>query len=224
MSQRATLTHLLPGTLKRLAVLLFLLLASTILLFAAITAKDVIEKVQDKYGDMSDAVVTFSQKVRFKVSKMEQQTTGTLFFKKQRKYRIETEQRIIVTDGKTSWSYNAQNKQLMISAYKEDSRSLSPEQLLTQYPKDYFSSLIGEEKIGSEICYALKLSPREENAAAKTLKIWVSKAWMIKKVEITDANGTITTYTVKDLQVDKGLSDSKFEFKTPQGADVIDLR
>jgi chaperone LolA len=224
MSHRSTTVHLLPGAFKRLALLLFLLLASTILLFAAITAKDIIEKVQDKYGDMTDAVVTFTQKVRFKVSKMEQQSSGMLYFKKQHKYRIETEQRTIVTDGKTSWSYNTQNKQLVISTYKEDTRSLSPEQLLTQYPKDYFSALVGEEKVGAEICYALKLTPREESAAAKTMKIWVSKSWMIKKVEITDANGTVTTYIVKEIQADKGISDGKFDFKAPPGADIMDLR
>jgi outer membrane lipoprotein carrier protein len=224
MEQATILGRLFPGVLRRLLVLIVLLLASTLLLFAAITAKEIIEKVQERYDDMSDAVVTFTQKVRFKVSRMEQQTTGTLYFKKKNKYRIETEQRTVVTDGKSSWSYNAQNKQLVISAYKEDARSMSPEKLLTQYPKDYYSALTGEEKVGSEACYALKLTPREESGAAKTMKIWVSKAWLIRKLEITDLNGTVTTYQIKDVLVDKGIPDTRFDFKAPQGADVIDLR
>ena len=92
MENATNLGRLLPGIMKRLLLLIVLLLASTLLLFAAITAKEIIEKVQDRYDDMSDAVVTFTQKVRFKVSRMEQQTTGTLYFKKKNKYRIETEQ------------------------------------------------------------------------------------------------------------------------------------
>ena len=82
-----------------------------------ITAREIIENVQARYDDMSDAVVTFTQSYRFKVSKVEQEVEGTMFFKKKNKYRIETEQRIIVTDGTTSWSYNQESKQVIIDEY-----------------------------------------------------------------------------------------------------------
>lgn len=189
-----------------------------------ITAKEIIEKVQSKYDDLSDAVIRFTQTVRFKVSKAEQQVSGTLYFKKKNRYRIETEQRILVTDGKTAWSYTPQNKQVIIDRYKEESQSLSPEQLLVRYPNDFFSALVGEEKVTNESCYVLKLTPKEDNSFATSLKLWITKQWTIKKIELTDVNGGITTYLLKELTIDKGIPDSKFEFKPPPDANVIDMR
>ena len=201
---------------------IFLLLAAVAL--AGIGAKEIIENVQEKFDDMSDVVLVFTHSVRFKVSRLEQQMSGTLYFKKKNKYRMETDQRIIVTDGTTSWSYNPQSKQLVINAYKEDSRSLSPENMLLQYPRDYYSTLVGEEKTAGEVCYVLKLTPKEEGSTAKAMKLWVNKSWLIKKVEATDQSGTVTTYTIKTVTIDKGIADTKFEFTPPAGADVIDLR
>jgi outer membrane lipoprotein carrier protein len=203
---------------------LFALITVSFAYGMSITAKEIIEKVQSKYGKLDNVVLNFTQSVKFRVNKSEQQATGTLYFKKKNKYRIETDQHIIVTDGQTSWSYSPQNKQVIIDKYKEDTHSLSPEHLLVSYPQDFYSSLIGEEKLGAESVYVLKLTPKEDNAFATKLKIWVGKNWIIRKVETTDISGAVTTYTIKDISIDKGISDNKFEFKPPQGVDVIDLR
>jgi len=190
----------------------------------SITAKEIIENVQDTYDDMKDAVVTFSQAVRFKTSRSEQQTTGTLYFKKKNKHRIETEQRTIVTDGVTSWSWTPQNRQVIVSGYKEDSRSLSPERILLQAPKDYYATLVGQEKVLNETCYVLKLTPRENSGLSRSIKVWIAKNWTIRKVEIIEAGGTVTTYTITEILMNKGIPDSRFEYTPPQGVDVIDLR
>jgi chaperone LolA len=189
-----------------------------------ITAQEIIEKVQSRYEKMSDATIVFKQSVRHKVSKSEQSTAGTLYFKKKNKYRIETEDRIIVTNGVVSWSYTPSRNQVVIDNYKEQSHSLSPEQLLLKYPDDYYSTVIGEEKVLGETCHLLKLTPKEDNSYASALKIWISPKWMIRKVEVLDLNGAVTTYLIKEFTIDKGISDSKFEFKAPAGVNTIDLR
>jgi len=117
------------------------LLLLPLMVALAIDAREIIENVQERYEDISDATITFSQSVRFKVSKAEQSVDGTLYFKKPGKYRIETEERTVVTDGKTSWSWNPRNRQLIVDNYREETHALSPEQLLLNYPKDYYSTL-----------------------------------------------------------------------------------
>lgn len=205
--------------------LLFALIALLPLMVAwAIDAREIIENVQDRYDDMTDATITFSQSVRFKVSKAEQSVKGTLFFKKPNKYRIETEERTIVTDGKTSWSWSPRNRQVVIDNYKEETHSLSPEQLLLSYPKDYYSTYVGEEKFAGQSAHVLKLTPKEDNTFATAMKIWVSKDWLIRKVEITDINGAVTTYVIEKISVDTDLPDSKFTYQVPDKSEIIDLR
>lgn len=190
----------------------------------AIDAREIIENVQERYEDMTDASITFTQSVRFKVSKAEQTVKGTLLFKKPNKYRIETEDRTVVTDGKTSWAWNPRNRQVVIDSYKEETHSFSPEQLLLSYPKNYYSTLVGEEKIGGQSAYVLKLTPKEDNSFATAMKIWVSKDWLIRKVEIIDVNGAVTTYVIEKISIDQKLGDAKFVYQLPEKAEVIDLR
>ncbi|MCB2204866.1 outer membrane lipoprotein chaperone LolA [bacterium] len=190
----------------------------------AIDAREIIENVQERYDDIGDAVITFTQSVRFKVSKAEQSVEGTLYFKKPGKYRIETEERTVVTDGKTSWSWNPRNRQLIVDNYREATHSLSPEQLLLNYPKDYYSTLIGEEQLGGRTVYVLKLTPKEDNAFATAMKIWVSSDWLIRQVEITDVNSAVTTYRITGIKVDTKIDDAKFAYTVPDKAEVIDLR
>lgn len=205
--------------------MLFAILAALPLMIAlAIDAREIIENVQERYEDMTDASLTFTQSVRFKVSKAEQTVKGTLLFKKPNKYRIETEERTVVTDGKTSWAWSPRNRQVVIDSYKEETHSFSPEQLLLSYPQNYYSTLVGEEKIGGQSAYVLKLTPKEDNAFATAMKIWVSKDWLIRKVEVTDVNGAVTTYVIEKISIDQKLSDTKFVYQVPDKAEVIDLR
>lgn len=209
--------------MKRL-IPLFVLLIVPVMVALAIDAREIIENVQERYDDMNDAVITFSQSVRFKVSKAEQSVKGKLYFKKPNKYRIETDERSVITDGKTSWSWNPRNRQVIIDNYKEETHSLSPEQLLLTYPKDYYSTLVGEETIEGSATYVLKLTPKEDNTFATAMKIWVSKDWLIRKVEITDINGAVTTYVIEKFTVDQGLDVKQFSYEVPDNAEVIDLR
>lgn len=208
---------------KRYLLFVPLLLLPLMVAFA-IDAREIIENVQERYEDIDDATITFTQSVRFKVSKAEQSVHGTLYFKKPGKYRIETEERTVVTDGETSWSWNPRNRQLIVDNYREETHSLSPEQLLLTYPKDYYSTLVGEEQFGGSAAYVLKLTPKEDNAFATAMKIWVSRDWLIRQVEISDVNGAVTTYRIDNIVVDQKLSDAKFKYSVPDKAEVIDLR
>ncbi|MFI5211358.1 MAG: outer membrane lipoprotein carrier protein LolA [Ignavibacteria bacterium] len=67
-----------------------------------ITAQEVIQNVQSKYKDITDATASFTQTIKFNKSKA-QTSSGTLYIKKETKYRIETGTQTIVTDGGTSW-------------------------------------------------------------------------------------------------------------------------
>lgn len=189
-----------------------------------LTANDIITKVQSKYDDVDNIAAKFTQTVRYKVSKIEQEVNGKISFKKTNKFRIETDQQTIVTDGVTSWSFTPANKQVVINHYKQESRSLSPEKLLFSYPKDYYSALVGEEKVNKEDTYVLKLTPKEENTTTSSIKVWISRDWLIKQVEVVDLNKTTTRYTMKEMKINKGIPDTQFQFAVPQGVDVVDLR
>jgi outer membrane lipoprotein carrier protein len=189
------------------------------------SAQDIIEKVREKYGEMEDATLHFSQKVKFNISKAEYSSSGILYMKKTNHYRIVTNDRTFVTDGKTVWSYTPANKQVLIDTYKEEPRSFSPERFLLSVPKDFYSAILSREKFQGKNVVVLKLTPKEDNTSMKSLKLWIDDGeWLLWKAEIVDLSDNITTYTVSDIRLNTAISDSTFSFVAPPGVEVVDLR
>jgi len=211
--------------LKILIITIFAISFANKLSFAQgdnITAQDIIQNVQNTYKDIDDAKASFSQTVKYNGSKS-QTSSGTLYIKKENKYRIETSSQILVTDGTTSWSYNPGKKQVVIDNYKETGNTFSPNKYLFQYPENFYSDLSGTETMGGKDVYVLKLKPRE-GGMVKSATLWVGKDdWLIKKIYIQTDEST-TTFNVKNIQINPGLSNSKFTFTPPEGVEVIDMR
>jgi outer membrane lipoprotein carrier protein len=189
------------------------------------SGKEIIESLRKKYTSIDDAVVKFEQTVKYGVSKFEQSFSGTFYFKKKNKYRIETDQQIVVTDGVTSWLYSKVNNQVIIDKYREDKDTSSPEKFLLSISDEYIPVILRTERNEGKKVYILKLTPRDENSSIESAKIWIVEGDLqITRVEITDISGTVTTYSVKSIKINSGVEDSIFKFSIPSGVKVVDLR
>lgn len=210
---------------KAFAIAVLSIVVSCSLRASGETAQDVLDNVKKKYDSISDAQLKFSQRTRFELSKLEQNVTGILLLKKTNKYRVETDDQTIVTNGETVWSYTASNKQVLIDHFKMDENTISPEHVLTGAPAEFTSTLLGKEKIGKVDVAILKLVPQNDQSLVRMMKLWVDNAtWLIKKAEITDVNGKQTEYVVTEVKINTGLPDSRFTYQVPEGTEVVDLR
>lgn len=188
-------------------------------------AEEIVEQLQKKYEGIRDAAIVFTQTIRFGVTKAEQTFRGTLYMKKGNRYRVELDERTIVTDGKTVWSYSAVNNQVLIDRYKEDANSISPDKMLVNIPDTYTASFLGEENLGKRRTKIVKLLPKKTRSGIKSMKVWIDDdQWLMRKVQIIDVSDNETTYLVETFTFNKGLSDSTFQFIPPDGADVVDMR
>ena len=193
--------------------------------FSADDPQEILGSVRKKYDTIRDAELKFTQRTRFPQSSLEQRARGTLFLKKEHKYRIETEDQTVVTDGETVWSYSVSNRQVLIDRFKPSDRSFSPERILGGATDEYTAAVIGREKAAGTECIVLKLVPRGEGSLVSVLRLWVDPSeWLVRTAELTDVNGKITTYTVSDIKLNPGLSDSRFVMQIPEGAEVVDMR
>jgi outer membrane lipoprotein carrier protein len=211
---------------KRIAIAIFIsVLLNIIYALAGDETETIVKKLQKKYDSIRDASVTYVQHVQFGVTKSEQNFSGSLVMKKENKYRIEMEQQTIVTDGKSVWSFNKSNNQLLIDKYKDDPKSFSPEKVLVNLPGNYNAAVIGKEKIGDEEYSILKLTPKQDKFNFKWMKVWVDpKDWLMKKIQVLDISDNLMTYTLHEIKINQGVLDTIFQFVTPDSAEVIDLR
>ena len=188
-------------------------------------AKDIMEKVSDRYESINDGELRFTQKTDFALARVEQEVSGTLLFKKTNKYRVEYDGQVVVTDGKTVWSYSPSTNQVLIDDFRLNERSLTPERILGEAPDEYAPTLVGHEKLGTMETVVLKLTPPEGSGTLKSMKIWVQEGeWIIRKAELLDLHGKRTSYQVHSIKTNTGVPDARFTFQAPAGAETVDLR
>ncbi|MGB9773985.1 MAG: outer membrane lipoprotein chaperone LolA [Bacteroidota bacterium] len=190
-----------------------------------VTAVDILKHLQETYHSAKDATIEFTQTVKFTLTNAVQTFRGTLFMKKPNYYRFENEEQTIVTNGKIVWSYSAVNHQVVVDTYRDDPQAFTPDRFLFGLPRDYYSALLGKEKLRGKEMYVLRLVPKEEQAFVRSLKLWVDpEQWVARKVIVVDVNETETTYILARISFNTGLSNSLFEFSPPKGTEVVDLR
>lgn len=214
---------ILPARLFSSASLILMLFAATALASEP-TASQIVKNVQNNYEKTNDAVIQFTQTVVYPLSKLSRTITGTLYIKKGNKYRIDTEDKVIVTNGKTSWVYMPSSKQVIIDNFRNDKNTITPEKFLLDVPSDYFAVLLSAKKDGDSKIYTLRLTPKSDDSFIRSITIEINGDWTIKSAAVSDMNDTKYTYTVNSLKVNTSLPDSEFEFVPPKGTQVVDLR
>jgi outer membrane lipoprotein carrier protein len=215
----------MPRSGKTILLAILFGILSIAIVVAGDTAEDILSKMQKKYDTIKDATVTFTQHVQFGVTKSEETFSGKLVMKKGNKYRIEMEQQILVTDGKSVWSYAKVNNQVLIDRYKEDPKAFSPDKILVNVPANYTSTLLGKEKLGGHETAILKLVPRNDKSNIQWMKVWVDDDdALMRKIQVRDVSENLTTYTISDILLNTGVPESQFTFDAPAGVEVIDLR
>ncbi len=186
---------------------------------------DVVSRLQNRYDSLRDLSASFTQTVRFGVTRTTQTFEGKIWMKKGNKYRIELERQTIVTDGKSVWNYSELNDQVLIDKFKDDPSAFTPDKVLVNVPKNYYSTLLGKEKFDGMETIVLKLVPKDEKSLLRSIKLWVDPSdWLMKKVELIDVSDNQTTYITREVKINSGVADSLFHFEAAPGVEVVDLR
>jgi chaperone LolA len=193
---------------------------------SAADVNKIISKVQDKYDDMKYLTATFKQVETFKLTGSQTETVGKIYIADGDKYRFESEDQVIVTDGKDVWTYNSISKQLLIDEVRENSGALIPRDLLFKYPQKYYATLISESEENNKKLYLIRLDPKDQvYGYVKSLKIWVEDdEWLIHKIEATDVNGNKSLYEITNQDTRSKINDDMFTFKPAEGTEVVDMR
>ena len=188
--------------------------------------KDIIKNVQKKYDDIENFEASFEKIETFQLTGTKNVTSGKLYVKNGKKYRFETEDQLIISDGKTVWTHNRINNQVLIDKVRKNSGALLPRDILFKFPKTHYATLLGEDKVNNKKAYIVKLEPKEDvQSYFSSIKIWViDKKWQIVKIEITDLNGNKSIFNLSKISTQKDLPDELFTFKATPDMDVVDMR
>jgi outer membrane lipoprotein-sorting protein len=186
----------------------------------------IIKNVQKKYRKIQLLYVDFKQINRFQLTNIENEIFGTIWIAQDNKFRLETEDQTMVSNGEKFWRYNKLENQVLIDYAKKSQQDIFLNNFLFQISDYYDSQILKEEKIGKNKIFEIKLIPKipEENFF-KYIKVWLNDgSWVLNKVLYVDFNDNEVEYLIEKMDLESPLTKKLFEFNAPEGTEVVDLR
>lgn len=186
--------------------------------------EELAQQVEKKYKSLSDLSLDFTKVTKSEIFENQKKIKGKMYLKNPDKFRTETEDEIIVTDGQFLWNYSEENQQVIKNRLDKSKNTFKPNQYLSNFRSEYKTELTGEEKVDKVKCYKLKLTSKKDDLFITKMTIWVDKKSLLaKKLEYQDSNDNQVTLVFDHMKINQGISDSRFVFKTPPGVEELDL-
>jgi len=183
----------------------------------------IISKVQKTYEGIQNIQADFVQLTTSSATKETQKADGLVYFKKpgmmKWEYKSPTND-IIVSDGRTIWSYQQDIGQVMVGNASDSSASISNNFLagMGNLKKDFDIEL---EKPDNN-SYVLKLNPKVPQPNIQRLYIAVDKKTsLVKQTIVFDLLGNETKVIFENLRINQSVPANIFKFKIPEGVRVV---
>ncbi|MFA6469270.1 MAG: outer membrane lipoprotein carrier protein LolA [Bacteroidota bacterium] len=185
---------------------------------------EILARINNRYAQMNDVSASFSHSVQLRFKKNARQQAGSIKIKKGNKYRLETEQQTIVTDGVTVWMYTPATKQVLVDRFRANRQPYSPDKFLRGLPKDFIP--ISADTAGNLVMLSIRPSDKNTSMAnIVSMNVWASDDnWTVEKIEVKEKNGTITTIQLTNLLFNTGLGEENFHFEITGDMHVVDMK
>ena len=192
-------------------------------------AKKILDKIRKKYEGYKTLEAGFSLAIEVPGQDKEVQK-GTIA-QDDKKFRLEMDQQVIVSDGTTTWVYLKKNNEVQINdADPKDTENgfLTPKDLLKRYQKgDYLYALTDKTTENGKTFTQIEFKPTDKNSEYSKLRISIDeKAGSIQTVKAFGKDGSRYTFSINKLTPNKEFAADHFTFdaKKYPGVKVEDLR
>jgi outer membrane lipoprotein carrier protein len=212
---------------------------------APASLKEVVTALEKGYAGLQDVQADFSQKTTIAAVNREQKGNGEVLLKRPAsatamfRFNYAKPKQQIISNGTQVWFYTPENKQVLVNSVAAmfaggNSIALSYLTGLGHVSRD-FDIVFAPELQDKNGNYHLELTPKKESPVLAKLQLTVSAEAVtqlqtsgeVKNIfpvissVVHDAGGNRTRIDYSRARVNKGLDNGKFNFKIPEGVEVI---
>jgi outer membrane lipoprotein-sorting protein len=184
----------------------------------------ILSKIEDRLSEIKTLQVDFEQEVSSGVFATVDKTSGKIFMTNDDRFRIESDDQVIVSDSVLIWVYSVENKQVKIDSVNKVDDLVRPSEYLFTFKEGYHADLLPDEECDFGPCYKIILRANDKDNFIKEMALYVNqKTFLTQRAEYKDINGNLVTIRFKDYKIDKKIPPDIFIFKTPKGVEEIRL-
>lgn len=190
-------------------------------------AESLLEKVSKHYRSLPSLSADFRLDLKDGGGQKLGSYTGTISIKGN-KYRIETDQQTIISNGQTVWTYMPANREVQISdAAAGEMDMMNPARLFSgNFKKDFSYAYKGPKTVNGKKIEIVSLKPLGKGSFEK-IELFIDAAnSRITGGNVFDQSGGSFRYALSNIKANPSIADGKFSFNAAQhpGVEVIDLR
>jgi outer membrane lipoprotein carrier protein len=188
-------------------------------------ATTLLDEVSAKTKSYKSIKADFTYTMENKQAGINEEKKGTLLVSGD-KYKLNIAGQIVISDGKTSWTYIQESNEVQINSPDSKEDALTPSKLLSSYNENYKSKIIKDKNQTDPNIETLELTPVKVKNFTKAMLSIDKTLKQVKSFALYDKNGNIFTYKVTKFTIDAPFSPTDFTFdpKKFPGVEVIDMR
>jgi outer membrane lipoprotein carrier protein len=190
--------------------------------------KNLVKKVEARYQKTTDLTAEFAQTTSVRGFASAIKSAGRVYLKRPGKLRWDylepTLEQIFVENDKVQF-YIPEHKQVLNGQLSKMTNSQAPLQLLQgigRLDEHYLVALTPDGAKGNGGLPLLSLTPPEGGPDQPRIVVEVdATTHFLRRVELHDVNGNVSTFTFSAIKANTGLKDELFVFTVPKGVEVI---
>lgn len=194
--------------------------------------RELVKKVQERYDKIKDLQADFQQSTRIEGFEKTLRSSGRLYLKRPGRlrwdYREPTPEEIYVRQNDVMM-YVPEHQQVLVGKLTQLAASQAPLQLLQGLASldDHFTlqpATGGKRGEGGLPLIALIPKGVDEESMRTVERITLEvqpKSYVLKTVAIHEVGGNVSTFRFTNIQTNTGLKNELFDFRPPEGVEVI---
>jgi len=176
-----------------------------------------LEKLKQVWQSKAFLTLTFTQQIHSEIFESVDTTAGHLWAGKNGRFRLESPDQTMVSNGIEFWSYSVENEQVLVDSIQEID-SWNPLTLL--YDPDGVYMCIEEKNFDTTSRFTLQARDSLTYPQSFFLDVETSSHTPVK-IQYVDENDSRIEIAIEKFTPAADLPDTLFEFHPPQGVEVI---
>lgn len=182
------------------------------------------ELLQDRYSSLVSMRARFVHTMRSDFLDASERYSGTLVFENE-KYRVETGNQTIVTDGVVTWVHNISENQVLINDYDADESTFSLTEILRAFDREYDAVSVETTTDDDMPHRILELVPRDVFTDYRSVHLWIRDTdGLVTRMKLVDLNDAVLEFDLSDIAFNPPVDPTTFSFEAPGGTEIVDLR
>lgn len=191
---------------------------------SAQSADELVKRLRARYDSVEFLRADFTQQTTSPFGEELPLNTGTLLLEGNN-YRVETDAQTFVTNGTTTWVYDAFQNQVIINDFVEDEATFVISDFLETFHQDYEIIDTSTSFLNGTKYYSLQLSTVMPSSFFKEVTLQVRDSDdVITRMTVLDVNDATLQFSLDAIELNPAIEGNPFNFDPPAGADIIDLR